>query len=89
VNKCTTQLADRTEIVMVGTLWLGSFKSPKEFHVWDLPNDSTVHHPCSGAKGICLCIYKDLVSRQFFFHGAKYLGYHQGCKRELRHTQMV
>jgi len=60
VNKFTTQLADSMEFVRVGTVWLSSLLSPKEFHVWDLHTVSTVHHPCSGTQGICLSLYKVL-----------------------------
>ena len=58
VNKFTTQLPDSTEFIRVGTVWLSSCTSLKEFHVWDLPTVSTVHHPCSGTKVICLSLYK-------------------------------
>jgi len=46
VNKFTTKLPDSTEFIRVGTVWLSSCTSPKEFHVWDLPTVRTEHHPC-------------------------------------------
>jgi len=35
VNKCTRHLAGSTAFVRVGTVWLSSLTSPKEFHVWN------------------------------------------------------
>jgi hypothetical protein len=58
VSKFTTQLANSMEFVSVGTVWLSSRTSPKEFHAWDLCTVSTVRHPFSGAQGICLSLYK-------------------------------
>jgi len=57
-NEFTTQLADSTKFVNIGTVSLSSLTSPKEFNVWGFPTVSTVHHPCcSGAQGNCLCLW--------------------------------
>ena len=86
-NEFTTQLADSTKFVKVGTVWLSSFRSPKEHNVWDFPTVSTMQQPCcSDAQGICI---RTWFQDSFPFMAPKFWGYHQECRRELRHTQMV
>ena len=52
-NEFTTQLADSTKFVKVGTVRLSSFRSPKEHNVWNFPTVSTMNQPCcSDAQGI-------------------------------------
>jgi len=74
VSMCESaaQLADSTEFVMDGSVWLRSRVPLKVFHVWDFPTVSAVqqHACCSSAQWLCLLLHSNSVNTKSFTYVA-------------------
>ena len=77
VRKCAQQLANSTDFVRVGSVFVRSHVPLKVFNVWHFSTVSTVQQApcCSSAHALCCCIQTGLTQDVSFMSPQQHSGY--------------